>query len=89
MTPRADGPADLLAALDGYLDHLRVERGLSAATIRAYDNDLRGFAARGAGIAGWATDPDVPRAYLAALTRPRGARGDGRPTGEGGPGRRG
>ena len=79
MTPRADGPADLLAALDGYLDHLRVERGLSAATIRAYDNDLRGFAARGAGIAGWATDPDVPRAYLAALTRPPPPRRPARP----------
>ena len=30
-------PADLAAALEAYLDHLRVERGLAGATIRAYD----------------------------------------------------
>ena len=70
MTRGASGPADLLAALDAYLDHLRVERGLSAATIRAYDGDLRGFAASAPGVTDWATDPDVPRGYLAALTRP-------------------
>jgi len=70
MTRGASGPADLLAALDAYLDHLRVERGLSAATIRAYDGDLLGFAANAPGVTDWATDPDVPRGYLAALTRP-------------------
>ena len=70
MTRGAGGPADLLAALDAYLDHLRVERGLSAATIRAYDGDLRGFAAGAPSVTDWATDPDVPRSYLAALTRP-------------------
>ncbi|MEZ4596427.1 MAG: site-specific integrase [Chloroflexota bacterium] len=39
-------PDSLDAALEAYLDQLRVERGLSAATIRAYDTDLRAFARR-------------------------------------------
>ena len=38
-------PADLASALETYLDHLRVERGLASATIRAYDTDLRAFGA--------------------------------------------
>ena len=42
----ADGRRRSTRALETYLDHLRVERGLSAATIRAYDTDLRAFAAR-------------------------------------------
>ena len=41
-------PTDLAAALETYLDHLRVERGLASATIRAYDTDLRAFG----GVAG-------------------------------------
>jgi integrase/recombinase XerD len=64
------GPPQLLAAIDAYLDHLRVERGLSAATIRAYDGDLRAFAADAPGVTGWGEDADVPRGYLASLTRP-------------------
>ena len=63
-------PADLVAAMDAYLDHLRVERGLARATIRAYDTDLRLFAAAAPGVEAWAEDPDVARGYLAALTRP-------------------
>ena len=33
----------LEGAIATYLDYLRVERGLSPATIAAYGNDLRGF----------------------------------------------
>jgi DNA repair protein RecN (Recombination protein N) len=58
------------AALDAYLDHLRVERGLAAATIRAYDTDLRAYATGADGIERWADDPEVPRAWLAGLARP-------------------
>lgn len=70
MSAGTAGPADLLAAHDAYLDHLRVERGLSGATIRAYDSDLRAFAADAPLVEDWATDADVPRGYLASLTRP-------------------
>jgi len=72
MTPTGPvaGPPGLLAALDAYLDHLRVERGLSGATIRAYDGDLRGFAASATALGDWASDADVARGHLAALTRP-------------------
>jgi integrase/recombinase XerD len=58
-------------AIDAYLTYLRVERGLSAATISAYGIDLRGFA-RDAAAAGedWRTDSAVATNHLAALTRP-------------------
>jgi integrase/recombinase XerD len=57
-------------ALDAYLDHLRAERGLAAATIRAYDGDLRLFARGAPDIERWASSPEPARAYLASLTRP-------------------
>ncbi len=38
--PRPEVPAGLLTALDGYLAHLTVERGLSANTLAAYRRDL-------------------------------------------------
>ena len=66
-------PADLSAALETYLDHLRVERGLSAATIRAYDTDLRAFGSQAPGVERWATDPEPALSHLAALGRPPGA----------------
>ena len=55
-----------------YLDFLRVERGLSAATISAYNTDLQGFARFvDAGEYGdWASDPRAARDFLAALGRP-------------------
>ena len=59
---------DLAAAVDGYLDYLRVERGLSPATIRAYRTDLADFA-RSAGAGRWASSADVATDYLAARTR--------------------
>jgi integrase/recombinase XerD len=59
----------LTAAIEGYLDHLRVERGLAAATIRAYDTDLWAFAAW-AGDREWRSGPDLAVEYLATLVRP-------------------
>ncbi len=43
-------PADFVVATDAYADYLRVERGLAAATIRAYDTDLRMFGRDAPGI---------------------------------------
>jgi integrase/recombinase XerD len=63
-------PADLLAAIEAYEDYLRVERGLAAATIRAYDADLRLFAVHAPDVATWATSPAPARDYLGAMTRP-------------------
>jgi integrase/recombinase XerD len=63
-------PRDLLVALDTYADYLRVERGLAAATIRAYDTDLRLFGRDAPGIERWATSPEPARDYLGAMTRP-------------------
>ncbi|HXI81748.1 MAG TPA: site-specific integrase, partial [Verrucomicrobiae bacterium] len=56
-------------AIDDYLTYLRVERGLSPATIRAYRGDLGDYAAaRGSGQE-WAAGPEAARRYLAARTR--------------------
>ncbi len=56
-------------AIDEYLTYLRVERGLSPATIRAYRGDLTDFAA-GSGVATtWADGPEAARRHLAARTR--------------------
>src|SRR4051794_37239882 len=56
-------------AVEDYLTFLRVERGLSPATIRAYRADLADFAAaRGSGRE-WADGPDAAVRYLAARTR--------------------
>jgi integrase/recombinase XerD len=61
----------LANATEAYLDFLRVERGLSSATIRAYDTDLRGFA-RAVAASGldWRADAAAATAYLGALSRP-------------------
>ncbi len=66
----AQPPADLLAALDTYLDHLRVEKGLSGATIRAYDTDLRAFGAAAPDIERWRGSAVPAQGYLATLGRP-------------------
>ncbi len=63
-------PADLVSAIGAYEDYLRVERGLAAATIRAYDTDLRLFGRDAPGVVRWAGSPDPARSYLAAMTRP-------------------
>ena len=63
-------PRDLLLAVDAYADYLRVERGLAAATIRAYDTDLRLVWRDAPGIERWASSPEPARDYLGAMTRP-------------------
>jgi integrase/recombinase XerD len=63
-------PRDLVAAIEAYADYLRVERGLAAATIRAYDTDLRLFGRDAPGVGRWAASPEPARDYLGAMTRP-------------------
>ncbi|MGD8486752.1 MAG: tyrosine recombinase [Chloroflexota bacterium] len=63
-------PRDLIVAIDAYGDYLRVERGLAAATIRAYDTDLRLFGRDAPGVERWSTSPDPARDYLGAMARP-------------------
>lgn len=67
----AAAPAELNAAIDAYLTHLRVERGLAEATIAAYGSDLRAFASAQRGPA-WQEGPAPAREHLAALGRPPG-----------------
>jgi integrase/recombinase XerD len=52
-------------AVDAFLDHVRVERGLSDATVRAYRSDLVAFG-RERRIGRWADGPDVALGHLAA-----------------------
>jgi integrase/recombinase XerD len=62
-------PPPLERAIEDYLTYLRVERGLSPATILAYRGDLHDFAA-GEGVgASWFTGPEAARRHLAARTR--------------------
>jgi integrase/recombinase XerD len=65
-------PASLQAAIDDYLAFLRVERGLSPATIAAYRTDLADFGgaiAKQAGGLKWSESPEPATRYLAARTR--------------------
>jgi integrase/recombinase XerC len=73
-----DLPVDLEQACDAFASHLRVERGRSEHTVRAYSADVRsllGFAVE-AGAQGL-TDVDLVtlRAWLAQLDRASSARG--------------
>ena len=56
-------------AIEDYLAYLRVERGLSAATIRAYRGDLGDFASARGSAREWAVGPEAAHRYLAARTR--------------------
>ena len=69
----ADTPP-IRRAIEEYLTFLRVERGLSPATIRAYGSDLGDFADARGTADDWARGPDAAVRYLAARTR------RGRPT---------
>ena len=68
---------DLPATIEAYLTYLRVERGLSPATIRAYRSDLNDFDATRGVRARWARSPDAAIEYLAARTRRGVGRGAG------------
>ncbi len=65
------GAADIGLAIAGYLDFLRVERGLANATLMAYASDLRTFA-RFASLTGgdWRTDAAPAIDYLSSLAKP-------------------
>jgi integrase/recombinase XerD len=65
-----DAPRDFVLAVEAYADYLRVERGLAAATIRAYDTDLRMFGRDTPGIDAWAVSAEPARDHLGAMTRP-------------------
>jgi integrase/recombinase XerD len=63
VTPDLDG------AIEEYLAHLRVERGLADATLRAYRADLTDFAMSRGAARDWASGPEVAQRYLAARAR--------------------
>ena len=77
--PSSDAPAELPRPLtrvvDDYLDHLGVERGLSANTLASYRRDLQRYLqflhARGIASIGEVTRPDVT-AFAAELAAPAG-----------------
>ena len=60
----------LADAIDQYLTFLRVERGLSEATISAYATDLRAFAKTATSTDAWQRDADAATKHLASLSRP-------------------
>ena len=66
----AGSPERLAAAIDNFLMHLRVERGLAPATLSAYRTDLLDFAASRGAAAGWETSVETPVHYLAMLGSP-------------------
>jgi integrase/recombinase XerD len=59
-------PRDLAAATEAFLVHLRVERGLSPATLKSYGSDLAAFG-RSPGAAGWGSSQEAAIDYLAGL----------------------
>jgi len=69
------GGPPISTAIDDFLTYLRVERGVSPATISAYRGDLQDFADSRGVARDWARGPDAPTRYLAARTR-RGRPGD-------------
>ena len=73
MEERRTSPLE--RAIDDFLTYLRVERGVSPATIKAYRGDLDDFAASRGVSREWARGPDAATRYLAARTK-RGRPGD-------------
>jgi integrase/recombinase XerD len=70
-----DGGPDLDGAIEGFLGHLRVERGVSDATLSAYRADLTDFSMSRGASRDWGAGPEVAHRYLAARAR-RGQGGD-------------
>ncbi len=68
-------PADFAAAMDAFLVHLRVERGLSPATIAGYGADLRDFGSSPEAAKGWGSSPQAAIDYLARLAGATGRSG--------------
>jgi integrase/recombinase XerD len=67
-------PADLAAAGEAFLQHLRVERGLAPATIAGYGADLADFG-RSPEARGWAAGPEAALDYLGRLAGGAGPSG--------------
>ncbi len=59
-------PRDLAVATEAFLVHLRVERGLSPATLKSYGSDLAAFG-RSPGAAEWGSSHEAAIDYLAGL----------------------
>ena len=64
----------LQAAIEEFLNQLRVERGLSDATLTAYRADLLDFAASRGASATWDASPKTSVRYLTMLGSPGGSR---------------
>ncbi len=73
----APGSPPLERAVDDFLTHLRVERGVADATIRAYRSDLSDFAMARDVERTWASSADAAVGYLAARARRGRARDPG------------
>ncbi len=67
-------PADLAAATESFLVHLRIERGLSPATIASYGTDLADFG-RSPEAPRWGLSPEAAIDYLARLAGAAGPSG--------------
>jgi len=66
----------LVQSIEDYLNHLRLERGLSPATIAAYRSDLADFAREAAPE--WDRSPEPAQRYLALRALPAGRAADHR-----------
>jgi len=66
----------LVQSIEDYLNHLRLERGLSPATIAAYRSDLADFAREAAPE--WDRSPEPAQRYLALRALPTGRAADHR-----------
>jgi integrase/recombinase XerD len=64
------GAERLTGAIEEFLTHLRVERGLAGATLRAYRADLLDFAASRGAATGWDTSAETAIRYLTMLGAP-------------------
>src|ERR1035437_825831 len=65
----ASGPDRLSAAIEDFLMHLRVERGLADATLLAYRADLLDFAASRGASDTWDASVETPVHYLSEERR--------------------